>query len=520
MGSECNDIPDQPAPVVLRNSGETIDDHVVVCCDLGEAVADALSTQALEDCVVAPMRRYGAIRLAVAGCELFFEFAGADSQIYSSARAALEVAARLRNHSAATRRRQRVRIGIACHRQVGPNGAAPRDSMIHRAREASRLARDSEIIAEQSLAVALATEASWSALARPGAGTQFGTLHGMCDGTSRMLQVRRQKRIVIGRDAELKRVQKIADAVFAGQGQVVGMVGRPGAGKTFLLSTIADSWIRAGGIGFISRCKPSTQRQPLYPVFSCLLGLAGMHGNEDQATRSERIMVALQKLGGSPEQLAVLEEVVRGEHGDHVPWHLITEWLATVFEKQTRHSPMLHIFEDVRFADSATLRFLSTFAQIAHRSRVLVIASYRAARSLGNLRRSLHAEILLSPLCAGDIERLACLHTPAQTLDPELTAYLHTHSGGAPGRLIELVAHMGSRGLLATRGERLSMVPGSQDCAASLVNELAEQTPAMGTSAVSRAGRARIPSLRGHLQRSEAGGTSDSFARRPTSRTR
>jgi predicted ATPase len=206
---------------------------------------------------------------------------------------------------------------------------------------------------------------------------------------------------------ELSQLLRAADA---GEGRIVFLGGEAGIGKTSLVQRFARLVQEAASI-LSGACDPLSTPRPLGPVL-------------DMKDRLGIRMVDLIERGAPKDALfrGFLEEIGGGER------------------------PTLVVFEDVHWADEATLDLLRFLARRIGSARSLMIATYRDDEVGDNhpLRVVLGdvatlpgvSRLQLTPLTAGAVRRLAA----GTALDP---IRLHAQTGGNPFFVAEVIASGG-----------------------------------------------------------------------------
>jgi DNA-binding CsgD family transcriptional regulator/tetratricopeptide (TPR) repeat protein len=247
----------------------------------------------------------------------------------------------------------------------------------------------------------------------------------------------------VGRDRELSALH----SALTGDTRLVLVAGDAGVGKTRFVTEglrAAGPALRAWGA-----CLPLTEKLPLLPVAEALDALSRLDGGKlfEQAlagappyARAEaaRLLPQLQPAGAS--------EASRpgGGQREHM-FSGLTELLAAA----ARRGGLVLVIEDVHWADSATLDFLTFLARSGRSGAVTVVATCRSdeaplephlIRWLAHLRgNGQAAEIRLAPLSRAELaEQITCLmpDPPPAGLADELYA----RSEGNPFYTEQLVA--------------------------------------------------------------------------------
>jgi DNA-binding CsgD family transcriptional regulator len=248
-----------------------------------------------------------------------------------------------------------------------------------------------------------------------------------------------------GREGELSRLL----AAFAGETRMVLVVGDAGVGKTRLAG---EAMARAAGTGLVTargECLPLGETLPLLPVAAALAELARLDGGGllDAALEAAPEYVRaeagrlLPGLGSGPEQASWEQGSQRGR------LFLAVAELLDAAARVSGSSVGL-VVEDVHWADSATLDFLTFLTLAGHRDTVTVVATCRGdeapeahvANWLAQVRGAAGVqEIRLGPLSRAELaEQVAALASrpvPARVVDE-----LYARAEGNPFFTEQLVA--------------------------------------------------------------------------------
>jgi DNA-binding SARP family transcriptional activator/DNA-binding GntR family transcriptional regulator len=247
---------------------------------------------------------------------------------------------------------------------------------------------------------------------------------------------------VVGRAAELERLECAFDAAVAGRGRTALVVGPAGIGKTILATELSRRARSRGarvltgrgidlvGAGlpylpFVEAFRPLCKSSMLDEVRGELLELPRLH--PDLAD-------------GTP----------LAPHGDGAQsrMRLFAEVLA-VLDHLSRNAPVVLVLEDLHWADGSTLELVAYLAHAVQERRVLVVATYRTdaiapAHELHRLGAALRrgrtsAVVELGPLGSEEIEAVVTASVEG-TLSAELTAEVCARSEGNPFFATELAA--------------------------------------------------------------------------------
>ncbi len=266
-----------------------------------------------------------------------------------------------------------------------------------------------------------------------------------------------RSRSFIGRAEEMRRLDEALAAAGRSTRQIVFLEGEMGLGK----STIIDRFVAGLGASPIvakGRCIDSrTATEPYGPILEALDRLA--------AADTVRVVGALRRF--APTWLAQLpwlhQADDRRETGDALQLTTRTRMvreLARLIETLASERPLVLLFEDVHWADPATVDAIEVISQRDEPCKLLLLASYRRSDAVAAghafvplvarlTARSVAQRIELEPLDAPRTTELVRTRLGHGTLDERTDAAIRAWTGGNPLFVVTAVDHLVSAGRLA-----------------------------------------------------------------------
>ena len=273
------------------------------------------------------------------------------------------------------------------------------------------------------------------------------------------------KHPLVGRDAELRRLDESLGKLVRGQGQVVLLVGEAGIGKTRLLVEAREhageevTWLEG-----LSRSYGA--RSPFGPFVDILRGWLGGDGGPELAVRTRlrarmgedgaRFLPEMARLLGirlDPEGDGDLAGLPPADVGARLRAAYV-EWLRLVAAER----PVWVVIEDVNWADDSSADLAEDVMRLTDRAPVGLILTMRPdpatrgwrlrTEALSNFNHRL-TMLDLDPLSRAATEELAALLLPGESIDPTTRRTLGEVSEGNPLFLQELIARLQETGALA-----------------------------------------------------------------------
>ena len=267
--------------------------------------------------------------------------------------------------------------------------------------------------------------------------------------------------IVVGREAELARLQSWFAQVIEGGRRVAFVAGEAGIGKTTFVWAFLDSLgSSAARIGRGQCVEQYGAGEPYMPVLEALTRLC-------QEARGERVVELLHKF--APTWLAQMPSLL--SYGDRerlqataqgVTQQRMLREMAQALEALGAETPLVLALEDLHWSDFSTLELISAIARRTEPARLLILGTYRPTEMLASdhpLRTmkqelELHRnceELRLKLLSEADVaaylsKRFADDHT-AQSL-VGVAPLIHERTDGNPLFMVNVVDYLVEQGSL------------------------------------------------------------------------
>jgi DNA-binding SARP family transcriptional activator/tetratricopeptide (TPR) repeat protein len=261
---------------------------------------------------------------------------------------------------------------------------------------------------------------------------------------------------LVGRDAEMARLELALAGASLQQGRLVLLAGEPGIGKTRLAEEFAmlagtrGAEVRWGG------CYELEGAPAFWPWVQILRGLAADLDDERLGSAlgsgAAHVVQVVPELGERVTAPAP-PTLLHGEAARFRAYEAITHLLTRVASDRT----LVIVLDDLHWADVPSLRLLTFVAGALRHASVLVLGTYRdveigpghaLTETLGRLAREPVTErVALQGLTEGDVGRFIAGATGA-TASRRFISSLHRRTAGNPFFLGELVRLLGSEGPL------------------------------------------------------------------------
>jgi DNA-binding SARP family transcriptional activator len=255
----------------------------------------------------------------------------------------------------------------------------------------------------------------------------------------------------VGRTGELGRLEDMWEEAAAGQPQMVLVGGDPGMGKTRLATEFAQRVHDSAGARVLYGRADEHGTRSYQPFVEALRHWAVNTPIEElESSRSlERHAPVLARL--VPEIAVRLRQPPAKEPGEPSRDSLFDAVAATLAEIAASR-PTLLVIDDLHWADQGTLLLFRRLARSPHRSRLMVLATFRETEpsdTLSETLADLGRERLFGRLRLGGLgpnETAGLVESIQSRSSPELEQAVHAETGGNPFLVEALVQHLVEHG--------------------------------------------------------------------------
>jgi class 3 adenylate cyclase len=254
---------------------------------------------------------------------------------------------------------------------------------------------------------------------------------------------------IVGRDAEIETLLQLWRRAVAGQGQVVGIAGEAGIGKSRLISEFRHRirrerhfWIEGGGA-------PSFMNTPFYAIAQAVklaLDPGERASPPEFRSRLERALEAAGLSAGeiSPLIVGMLDlpsadsystlSVVPSERRNRL-FSAVMDWVVGSAQRR----PLVIALEDLHWLDPSSLELVGYLVERIRMLPVLMLHSMRSGFRPASLLSDYSTHLYLSPLANDDLRRIITKVQPtAVPLTEENVAHVLQRAEGVPLFGIEL----------------------------------------------------------------------------------
>ncbi len=278
----------------------------------------------------------------------------------------------------------------------------------------------------------------------------------------------------VGRSREMETLKEAFEKVQSGEGQVVGIVGEAGVGKSRLLLEFRNKLAQGEYLYLEGRSLHYGSSMPYLPVLDALRSYLGIKEGEQESVIKERMM---KRIVGSDENLTrclpPLQELFSLKVDDDEFRRLepkekrekTFEALRDIFIRGSQSKPIVLAIEDLHWIDRTTEEFLDYMIGWLPGAHILLILLYRPEYTHQWGSKSYYAQIGVGQLSSGTSAELVKAILEAGEVAPELRELVLSRTSGNPLFMEELTHTLLENGSIVRRGDRYVLAETSSEIA-------------------------------------------------------
>jgi class 3 adenylate cyclase/predicted ATPase len=217
----------------------------------------------------------------------------------------------------------------------------------------------------------------------------------------------------VGRQSELFQLTKALEHARAGQGQIVGVMGEPGLGKSRLFHEFVGAQ-HAAPLRVLHAYSVSHGKATAYlPVIELLKSYFDIQAQDDERKRREKVggkvlmldrsledtlpyLFALLGIEEQPSPLQQMDAQIRRKR--------TFEALKKLFLRESLNQPLVLIFEDLHWIDGETQGFLDVLSESLASAKILLLTNYRQEYRPEWGQKTYYTQLRLAPFGKAEAE--------------------------------------------------------------------------------------------------------------------
>ena len=260
----------------------------------------------------------------------------------------------------------------------------------------------------------------------------------------------------VGRQQELQFLAARFAAVARGHGEVVGISGAPGLGKSRLLLEFRQQLKGTPATFLEGHCVSHGNAIAYLPVLEVLRGALGIAENDGSGEAENQIRAGVSELGlpaaeATPALMHVLglgegPGMVGGVVGSETAKARTFEVIRGLLLGLSRRQPLVVTIEDLHWIDRTSEELLASLADVVAGAPVLLVTTYRPGYQPAWMGRSYATQIALQPLAPDDAALIVRSLLGEDPVEDAMVRLILERAEGNPFFLEELVREIRERG--------------------------------------------------------------------------
>ncbi len=241
----------------------------------------------------------------------------------------------------------------------------------------------------------------------------------------------------VGRQSEMDQLRRALEHAKAGHGQIVGVMGEPGLGKSRLFYEFKLT-SQSGCLVLEAYSVSHGKASPYLPVIELLKSYFQFQPHDDERTRREKIGGKVLMLDRSLEDTLPYLFSLLGiddpssslqQMDPQIRRRRTFDALKKLFLRESLNQPLILIFEDLHWIDTETQGFLDTLSESLASAKILLLVNYRPEYRHEWGSKTYYTQLRLAPLGKEEAKEL-------------LTALLGADVGVQHAALLQALKHL------------------------------------------------------------------------------
>jgi class 3 adenylate cyclase/predicted ATPase len=274
--------------------------------------------------------------------------------------------------------------------------------------------------------------------------------------TRLQVSVRRGLTRFVGRHSEMEQLQQALAQAKAGHGQIIGVMGEPGLGKSRLFYEFKLLSL-SGCLVLEAYSVSHGKASPYLPVIELLKGYFDIQAQDEERKRREKVtgkvltldrnledtlpyLFALLGIEEQPSSLQQMDAQIRRRR--------TFEALKKLFLRESLNQPLILIFEDLHWIDGETQGFLDVLGESVASAKILLLTNYRPEYRHEWGQKTYYTQLRLVPLGKAEAEALLTFLLGSDASLKPVKALILEKTEGTPFFMEEVVQTLVEDGTL------------------------------------------------------------------------
>ena len=274
--------------------------------------------------------------------------------------------------------------------------------------------------------------------------------------TRLQMSARRGLTRFVGRHSEMEQLQAALEQAKAGHGQIVGVMGEPGLGKSRLFYEFKLT-SQSGCLVLEAFAVSHGQNSPYLPLIELLKEYFEIDPSDDERKRREKVNGKVLTLDRALEEtLPYLLSLLGIEEANsslqqmdvQVRRTRTFEALKKLFLRESLNQPLVLVFEDLHWIDAETQEFLDILSESVASANLLLLVNYRPEYRHEWGTKTYYTQLRLTPLGQAEAEELLTFLLGTDSSLAALKPLILERTDGTPFFMEEVVQTLVEDGVL------------------------------------------------------------------------
>jgi class 3 adenylate cyclase/tetratricopeptide (TPR) repeat protein len=264
---------------------------------------------------------------------------------------------------------------------------------------------------------------------------------------------------LIGREPEQATLHDCLARAISGRGQVVGLVGEAGLGKSRLVYEFQKSVVSGRVAWLEAQCAADAQATPYAPILQILGAVFQIEEGDNPPQIEEKLRRGLRQLDPALEPaLPFLREPFGLPGEDDALRHLSAREkrqktfesivACTVAESQRR--PLVIVVEDLHWIDRTSEEYLTLLVDTLPGTPILLVTTSRPGYTVRWAQKTYYTQVALGQFDAREVDVMVATLLGADDVPDDFGRRIHEKAEGNPLFVEEITKSLRERGLLAS----------------------------------------------------------------------
>jgi transcriptional regulator with AAA-type ATPase domain/tetratricopeptide (TPR) repeat protein len=211
----------------------------------------------------------------------------------------------------------------------------------------------------------------------------------------------------VGRSREIELLSSRLDSAIRGRGQIVGISGEAGIGKSRLIYEFRESLAAKGVTCLEGQCHSYGAAVPYLPILDVVRAACGIEEGDAPAVMADKARTTLLEadmdlVETAPYVLHLLDIEQDAERfaalTPDVTKTRVFEALRQLTLRKSRQAPLVIVVEDLHWIDGTSEEYLASLAEMLPGARVLLVCTHRGGYRPSWSEKSYATQVALQPL--------------------------------------------------------------------------------------------------------------------------